>query len=93
MINIKDKKLKELEIEARNELNNLTSVMEEYDRKIDEMKNRESKLIEELNNYKENPNKVRKNYLNSNNSLAPKNNPNTERDILTKLFPINPNYL
>ena len=65
MINIKDKKLKELEIEARNVLNNLTSVMEEYDRKIDEMKNRESKLIEELNNYKENPNKNRKNDLNT----------------------------
>lgn len=63
----KDKKLKDLEIcikkisdEAKNQLNSLTNVIEDYNKKFEEMKNHENKLIDELNNYKDNTSKLKK---------------------------------
>lgn len=90
----KDKKLKELELcmrkiseEARNQINNLGNIVEDYEKKFNDMKNKENNLIEELNYFKDSSTKGKKNDYNQNNSGGfniAKNIGNTERDILNK---------
>lgn len=96
----KDKRLKDLELcikkiseEARNQLNNLTNVIEDYEKKFEEMKSRENKLIEEFNYFKDSSSKIKRNDAKLANlstftaaaSAAPRNAANTEREILNRI--------
>jgi len=49
-------------------LNHLTNVIEDYEKKFDVMHNRENKLIDELNSYKDSIEKYKKQDSNNNNS-------------------------
>jgi hypothetical protein len=88
----KDKKLKDLELcirkiseEASNQMNSLSNIIEDYERKFEETKNRENKLIEELNYFKDSNSKIKKNDENQVNLITFAKSKNTEREIFKKI--------
>ncbi len=96
----KDKKLKDLELcikkiseNARSQLFGLSNIIEDYEKKFQEMKNRENKFIEELNYLRDSGSKTKKNDVSQVNlssfttAAAPKNAVagNTERELLTRI--------
>jgi len=88
----KDKKLKDLEMcirkiseEARNQMNSLSNIIEDYERKFEETKNKEIKLIEELNYYKDTNSKIKKNDENQVNLITFAKSKNAKREIFDRI--------